>query len=120
MERREKDKLIDEIAEYIEKYRYAESMTSHRLARKAICAALGDDNHTKGKCGLVTMSTPVRLDVVNGKFRITIKERSLSWNEEYIDTKDIEVLKTFIEDVYKEGFTDGSQTSMNKGTWKEQ
>lgn len=36
MEKEEKDKLIDEIAEYIEKYRYAESMTSHRLARKTL------------------------------------------------------------------------------------
>lgn len=40
MEKEEKDKLIDKIAEYIEKYRNAKSMTSHRIARKALTIIL--------------------------------------------------------------------------------
>ena len=40
----EREKIIDKAAAYIEKYREAPSMTSHRIARKVMLMVLGEDN----------------------------------------------------------------------------
>jgi len=67
-----------------------------------------------GRCGMVITIPPVELNVAFGKFMIALKGRKLSWDSDYLSSKDIEELKSFIEYAYEQGFSDGSQTALNK------
>jgi hypothetical protein len=68
----------------------------------------------EGKQGLVTMTTPVEVKLVKNKVRIELKGHTfhLQWNADFIDTNEIQLIREFVELVYKAGFSDGASKAM--------
>lgn len=70
---------------------------------------------TEGKQGLVTFTTPVEVKLIKNKIRVELKGHTffLQWNADFIDTNEIEIIKNFVELVYKAGFSDCADKIMN-------
>jgi hypothetical protein len=70
---------------------------------------------TEGTQGSVTLTTPVEVKLIKNKIRIELKGHTffLQKNADFIDTNEIEIIKNFVELVYKAGFSDCADKMMN-------
>jgi hypothetical protein len=71
----------------------------------------------QGVQGLVIVDTPVEVFIENGRMGIRIGGKEgypqLTWNSGIIDTDEVEVLKDFVEKVYRVAFSHGASKAIN-------
>jgi hypothetical protein len=82
-------------------------------------------NNNDLKCGSIIVTPPIQLNVKDGKYIIQVNSNdinckdilsSMSISGNGITPEKLEILKKFVEEVYKIGWSEASSFIMNKST----